>query len=41
MRLPGEATDKFGNRYEGRWTVYCMADLLDWNVGIHVKRQTH
>jgi hypothetical protein len=29
MPLPGGATDKFGNRYEGRWTVACMADVLD------------
>src|SRR5215831_10080840 len=29
MPLPGGATDKFGNRYEGRWTVACMVDILD------------
>jgi hypothetical protein len=29
MPLPGGATDKFGNRYEGRWTVMCMIDVLD------------
>lgn len=28
MPLPGGATDKFGNRYEGIWTVRCMADVL-------------
>jgi hypothetical protein len=29
MPLPGGATDKFGNRYEGRWTVYCMIKVLN------------
>jgi len=29
MPLPGGATDKLGNRYEGRWTVNCIADVLD------------
>jgi len=29
MPLPGGATDKFGNRYEGRWTVFCMLDVMD------------
>ncbi|WP_016953846.1 NACHT domain-containing NTPase [Anabaena sp. PCC 7108] len=29
MPLPGGATDKIGNRYEGRWTVYCMIDVMD------------
>ncbi|MDK2984502.1 MAG: hypothetical protein PWQ96_144 [Clostridia bacterium] len=29
MPLPGGATDKFGNRYEGRWTVLCMIDIID------------
>ena len=29
MPLPGGATDKFGNRYEGRWTVNCMIDVMD------------
>ena len=29
MPLPGGPTDKFGNRYEGRWTVACMVDILD------------
>lgn len=29
MPLPGGATDKFGNRYEGRWTVACMIDVMD------------
>ena len=29
MPLPGGATDKFGNRYEGLWTVARMADILD------------
>ncbi|KST62263.1 NACHT domain-containing protein [Mastigocoleus testarum] len=29
MPLPGGAADKIGNRYEGRWTVYCMIDVMD------------
>jgi hypothetical protein len=29
MPLPGGETDKIGNRYEGRWTVYCMIDVMD------------
>lgn len=29
MPLAGGATDKIGNRYEGRWTVYCMIDVMD------------
>ena len=29
MPLPGGPTDKFGNRYEGRWTVNCMVDVMD------------
>jgi len=29
MPLAGGASDKFGNRYEGRWTVYCMIDVMD------------
>ncbi|GAB1543373.1 hypothetical protein NUACC21_60470 [Scytonema sp. NUACC21] len=29
MPLPGGETDKIGNRYEGRWTVFCMADVMD------------
>lgn len=29
MPLPGGATDKIGNRYEGRWTVFCMLDVMD------------
>lgn len=28
MALPGGSADKFGNRYEGRWTVACMLDIL-------------
>lgn len=28
MPLPGGASDKFGNRYEGRWTVNCMIDVI-------------
>jgi hypothetical protein len=29
MPLAGGAADKFGNRYEGRWTVNCMIDVMD------------
>ncbi len=29
MPLPGGATDKFGNRYEGIWTVECMIRVMD------------
>jgi hypothetical protein len=29
MPLRGGATDKYGNRYEGRWTAFCMAQILD------------
>ena len=29
MPLPGGETDKIGNRYEGRWTVVCMIDVMD------------
>ena len=29
MPLSGGATDKFGNRYEGRWTVACMIEVID------------
>lgn len=29
MPLPGGATDKVGNRYEGLWTVSCMAKVLE------------
>ncbi|MEA5574086.1 ATP-binding protein [Calothrix sp. UHCC 0171] len=29
MPLPGGETDKIGNRYEGRWTVYCILDVID------------
>lgn len=29
MPLPGGAADKFGNRYEGRWTVACMIEVID------------
>ncbi|HAX79147.1 MAG TPA: hypothetical protein DCY88_25805 [Cyanobacteria bacterium UBA11372] len=32
MPLPGGATDKFGNRYEGRWTVFCMIEVMDENA---------
>ncbi len=29
MPLSGGAADKFGNRFEGRWTVLGLADVLD------------
>ena len=29
MPLKGGAADKFGNRFEGRWTVLQMADVMD------------
>lgn len=29
MPLPGGASDKFGNRYEGRWTVAWMIAVMD------------
>ncbi len=29
MPLAGGAAEKFGNRYEGRWTVQCMLDVMD------------
>ncbi len=29
MPLPGGKTDKIGNHYEERWTVYCMIDVMD------------
>ncbi|KYP80029.1 NACHT domain-containing protein [Ferroacidibacillus organovorans] len=32
MPLRGGATDKYGNRYEAYWTVYCIADLLDEKI---------
>ena len=28
MPLPGGASDKIGNRYEGRWIVYSLIDVL-------------
>lgn len=39
MPLSGGAADKYGNRYEGRWTVKCMLDILDGKAtGIHLER---
>lgn len=32
MHLPGGPTDKFGNYYEGKWTVLCLIDLLKGEV---------
>ena len=29
MPLAGGAAEKYGNRYEGRWTVQCMLDVMD------------
>lgn len=29
MPPPGGASDKFGNRYEGLWTIDCLLDLID------------
>lgn len=29
MPLPGGAADKFGNRYEALWTVYCLLRVLN------------
>jgi hypothetical protein len=29
MPFAGGATDKFGNRYEGRWTTVCMTEVLN------------
>ena len=29
MPLTGGPAEKFGNRYEGRWTVACLLDVLD------------
>jgi hypothetical protein len=29
MPLTGGATDKYGNRYEGRWTVRCFIEMME------------
>jgi len=29
MAFAGGVSDKLGNRYEGRWTVHCMIDVMD------------
>ena len=29
MPLPGGPSEKFGNRYEGRWTTACLLDVMD------------
>ncbi|MFB2895075.1 NACHT domain-containing NTPase [Aerosakkonemataceae cyanobacterium BLCC-F50] len=29
MTMAGGVSDKLGNRYEGRWTVFCMVDVMD------------
>ena len=28
MPLPGPASAKYGDRYEGKWTVYCLAQVI-------------
>lgn len=28
MPLPGGPSDKYGNRYEGKWTAYCIAQVM-------------
>ena len=28
MSMPGGAADKYGNRFEGRWTIHCITELL-------------
>jgi len=28
MPLPGGPSDKYGNRYEGKWTVFCLAQVM-------------
>jgi len=38
--LSGGATDKFGNRYEGRWTVACMIEVIDERAGFYTSRTT-
>lgn len=29
MTMPGGASDKLGNTYEGLWTVFCLVDAMD------------
>ena len=29
MALPGGQSDKIGNRFEGRWIVYSIIDVID------------
>ncbi|MEG5054988.1 MULTISPECIES: hypothetical protein [unclassified Microcoleus] len=29
MTFAGGVADKLGNRYEGRWTVHCMIDVME------------
>ena len=29
MPLAGGASEKFGNRYEGHWTVACLLDVME------------
>lgn len=28
MPLPGGASDKYGNRYEAKWTAYCFVQVM-------------
>lgn len=38
MPLPGGSSDKYGNRYEGKWTVYCIAQVMaDEADSIHLE----
>jgi hypothetical protein len=38
MPLPGGAADKYGNRYEGLWTVQCMIRILKEEfISIHLE----
>lgn len=31
--MPGGPADKYGNRFEGRWTVHCIVELLRERIG--------
>lgn len=28
MPLPGGPSDKYGNRYEGKWTAFCIGQVM-------------
>lgn len=32
MPLPGGPSDKYGNRFEGKWTAYCIAQVMAENA---------